>query len=203
VHCPPLAAVRLSDYQDVGSDLRGLHSESQLREVFKNNMAKSNVWRTNFRIISANLVTLTALAAALVFSQAAYGQAALAGGGPVCSPATLRGQYSWVGSGFHKLPDQNDPSKTVTVPGASIAFLTMDGTGKFDLLITVVFDGVMVRENFRTTDTYVVNSDCTGVLGSGIGPQFDILVVRDGSSFLLIDKNPGGTGVAEVKRTSK
>ena len=58
-----------------------------------------------------------------------------------------------------------------------------------------------VRENHRVSDTYVVNPDCTGVLGSGIeGPSFDILVVRDGSSFLLIDKNPGGTGASEVKR---
>jgi hypothetical protein len=71
---------------------------------------------------------------------------------------------------------------------------------KFDLLITVVFDGNLVRENFRVADVYVVNSDCTGILGSGFqGPSFDILVVRDGSSFLLIDKNPGGTGASEVK----
>ena len=166
-------------------------------------MAKSNVRRTNSRIISTKLVTLTVLAVALVFTQAAFGQVAFSGGGPVCGAATLKGQYSWMGSGYQKLPDQNDPSKTVTVPSASIAFLTMDGNGKFDLLINVVFDGVMVRENYRTSDTYVVNSDCTGVLGSGIGPQFDILVVRDGSSFLLIDKNPGGTGVAEVRRTMR
>jgi hypothetical protein len=106
-----------------------------------------------------------------------------------------------VGNGFQKVPDQNDPSKTVTVPSASIAFLTMHGNGEFDLVITVVFDGNLVRENHRVTDTYVVNSDCTGVLGSGVeGPSFDILVTRDGSSFLLIDKNLGGTAATEVKR---
>ena len=153
------------------------------------------------RILTSKLVTFAALAAALTFTHLASGQTASTNGGRLCSVATLRGQYSWVGNGFQKLPDPNDPSKTVTVPSSSIAFLTMDGTGKFDLLITVVFDGNLVRENHRVSDTYVVNSDCTGVLGSGIeGPSFDILVTRSGSKFLLIDKNPGGTAATEVKR---
>jgi len=100
-----------------------------------------------------------------------------------------------------KAPDQNDPSKTVTVPSASIAFATLYGNGTFDLLITVVFDGNMVRENYRVSDTCVVNPDCTGVLGRGIqGPSFHILAVGDGSSFLVIDTNSGGTGASEVKR---
>ena len=121
-----------------------------------------------------------------------------------CSVATLRGQYSWVGNGYQKVPNPNHPNKTLTVPSASIAFLRLDGNGNFNLIIDVVFDGVMLRENYRVSDTYVVNSDCTGVLGSGIeGPSFDILVVRDGSSFLLIDKNPGGTAASEVKRVAK
>jgi len=46
----------------------------------------------------------------------------------------------------------------------------------------------------------MVNSDCTGVLGSGIGLTFDILVVRDGSSFLAINKGSGETGALEAKR---
>jgi hypothetical protein len=99
-----------------------------------------------------------------------------------------------------KVPDQNDPSKTITIPTASIAFLTLDGNGNFNLLIDVVFDGNMLRENFQVSDTYLVNSDCTGVLGSGIGPTFDILAVRDGSSFLLISKVPGETASSEAKR---
>lgn len=163
--------------------------------------ATSKVCPTPGRTVTSRLVTFTALAIALTFTRPVSGQTVSASEGRLCSVATLRGQYSWVGNGFVKVPDQNDPSKTVTTPSASIAFLTMGGNGKFDLVITVVFDGNLVRENHRVSDTYVVNPDCTGVLGSGIeGPSFDILVVRDGSSFLLIDKNPGGTGASEVKR---
>lgn len=170
------------------------------------NEAMSKVRRTPARIITSKAITLAVLATALAVAHPASGQTAFGsiGDGRPCSLATLKGQYSWVGNGYVKFPDQNDPSKTVTVPNASIAFLTMDGNGKFDLLITVVFDGIMVRENYRVSDTYIVNSDCTGVLGSGTqGPSFDILVVRDGSSFLLITKDPGGTGASEVKRISR
>ena len=163
--------------------------------------AMSMVWRMPGRSITSRLVSLAALVAALASAYPATSQTASAGDGRPCSAATLRGQYSWVGNGYQKVPDQNDPSKTETVPSASIAFLTLDGNGNFNLLITVVFDGNVVRQNHRVTDTYVVNPDCTGVLGSGIqGPSFGILTVRDGSSFLLIDTNPGGTGATEVKR---
>lgn len=165
----------------------------------KNNLI-SKIWQASARVVSAKIVALAVLATALVFVQLASAQTAYAGGEPRCSLATLKGQYSWVGNGYQKFPDQNDPTKTVTVPSSSIALLTLDGSGNFNLLITVVFDGNVVHENHRVSDTYVVNSDCTGVLGSGIqGPKFDILVPRDGSSFLIIDIN-GGTAASEAKR---
>jgi hypothetical protein len=174
---------------------------ASMSKILMRTKATSKVCPTPGRIITSKLVILAALTIALTFTHPASGQAVAASAGRLCSVATLRGQYSWVGNGFMKVPDQNDPSKTVTVPSASIAFLTMGGNGRFDLVITVVFDGNLVRENHRVSDTYLVNPDCTGVLGSGIeGPSFDILVVRDGSSFLLIDKNPGGTAASEVKR---
>jgi len=187
-----------------GSTIVDLQPEFQMREVSKRIMAMLKIGKTNRRTASAKLLTLAALAAAIGLAQSASGQASSAEGSALCSMAALKGQYSWLGHGYEKVPDENDPNKTVTIPAASIALLTFDGRGNFNLLIDVVFDGVMLRENFRTSDTYVVQSDCTGVLGSGNnGPTFDILVVRDGSSFLLIDKTPGGTGASEVKRVAK
>ena len=162
------------------------------------NIAMPKLWQRPDRFISAQLIVLAVLV--VVFTQAAFAQTPFPVASSSCSAATLKGQYSWLGSGSMKVPDQNDPSKTITIPTASIAFLTLDGNGNFNLLIDVVFDGNMLRENFQVSDTYLVNADCTGVLGSGIGPTFDLLAVRDGSSFLLISKVPGETASSEAKR---
>lgn len=152
------------------------------------------------RIFSAKLITLSMLAGMIVFTQAASAQTASADDGRPCSVATLKGQYSWAANAWGKVPDQNDPSKKVTVPSASIALLTLDGNGTFNLLIDFVADGNLVGENIRGSGTYKVNSDCTGVLDTPIGAEFDMLVPRDGSSILLINKAPGVTHAWEAKR---
>src|SRR5215831_6029095 len=126
-----------------GFRLRTPDPNSKSREVSVKNIAMPELWQRHDRIISAKLITLTVLV--VVFTQAAFAQTAASSS---CSAAILKGQYSWVGSGFMKMPDQNDPSKTITVPTASIALLTLDGNGKFNLVIYAVFDGIMVRENF-------------------------------------------------------
>src|SRR3974377_1799625 len=102
------------------------------------NIAMPKLWQRHDRIISARLITLVALALVVVFTQVASAQTSFPAASSSCSAATLKGQYSWLGSGFMKVPDQNDPSKTITIPTASIAFLTLDGNGKFNLLIDVV-----------------------------------------------------------------
>jgi len=151
-----------------------------------------------------SLFSLTSSAAA----QSAAAQTVIPGAAALCSAATLKGQYSHVKNGFAKVPDPNDPSKKITVPFASISLFTFDGRGNFKGLADVVFDGQTFAENRPLSDTYTVDSDCSGVLGSGSGLQFDILVVRDGSSFLIIEKNPPGAPVAttaasEAKRISQ
>jgi len=171
-------------------------------------MAMPKLRQRRGRIVSAKLITFAVLAGAMVFTQAASAQTESPGPRPRCSAATLKGEYSHVKNGFAKVPDPNDPSKKITVPFASISLFTFDGRGNFKGLADAVFDGQTFGENIPLSDTYTVNSDCSGVLGSGSGLQFDILVVRDGSSFLIIEKNPPGAPVAttaasEAKRISQ
>ena len=100
-------------------------------------------------------------------------------------------------------------SGTVIGVGPRVAFgkFTLNASGKLENgVATSSLNGVIADETFY--GTYTVNSDCSGVLGSGSGLQFDILVVRDGSSFLIIEKNPPGAPVAttaasEAKRISQ
>jgi hypothetical protein len=151
------------------------------------------------RIGSAKLIILALLAGTMVFTVSASAQPESAGVTLRCSVATLKGQYSHMKNAFNKITDPKDPNKTITIPFASIALYTFDGQGNFNGVADVVFDGVMWGENIPVSDTYTVNPDCAGTLGS-MGPLFDILVVRDGSSFLIIEKIPGATGASEAKR---
>lgn len=163
-------------------------------------MIIQKLWKRSDRIGSAKLAILAVLAGTMVFTVAASAQPESAGATLRCSVATLKGEYSHLKNGFAKVPDPNDPSKKITVPFASISLYTFDGRGNFNGVADVVFDGNTFAENSRFSDTYKVNSDCTGALGGGTGLQFDILVVGDGSSFLIIEKNPGATAASEAKR---
>ena len=107
-----------------------------------------------------SLFSLTSSAAA----QSAAAQTVIPGAAALCSAATLKGQYSHVKNGFAKVPDPNDPSKKITVPFASISLFTFDGRGNFKGLADAVFDGQTFGENIPLSDTYTVNSDCTGTI---------------------------------------
>ena len=67
------------------------------------------------------LVTFAALV--VVFIQAAFAQTPFLVASSSSTAATLEGHDSWVANGFMKMPEPNDPSKMITVPTASLAFL--------------------------------------------------------------------------------
>jgi hypothetical protein len=96
---------------------------------------------------------------------------------PVCSNATLGGNYAVIGDGF--VP--SGPPPAPMVPFANMSLMTLDGTGNLTNKITVSRNG-QISQNLDS-GTYTVNPDCTGTMAITIPtPPFQLtfnLVVAD------------------------
>jgi hypothetical protein len=95
--------------------------------------------------------TMTAAVACLTLLAASTAHAA------TCSNASLKGKYGQTISG------QLLPGPGVVLPQNGVAITTFDGKGSFTQQDFVVINGSPTSTGFASeTDTYAINSDCTG-----------------------------------------
>ncbi|ADG18991.1 hypothetical protein [Paraburkholderia atlantica] len=120
------------------------------------------------------------------------------GGGGLCSNATLRGPYGFIGHGvILGLLDSNNvlhPFATQSILD-DVALVTFDGNGKFTRTdfgsINGVPKGGQTTFNPFQKGTYKVNSDCTGTMSivyiaggavpAGVETDLNIVVTSDGT----------------------
>jgi hypothetical protein len=101
---------------------------------------------------------------------------------PTCSNRTLSGTYTY------QLEGTRDDGRTLTREAGMEVY---DGRGHMSVIATFnsVPGGV---SSFQTTRlSYVVYSNCTGVLSGSRGPYADIFVAPDGSSFTFVSNVAG------------
>ncbi|MBC8726366.1 hypothetical protein OKW38_006331 [Paraburkholderia sp. MM5496-R1] len=120
------------------------------------------------------------------------------GGGGLCSNATLKGPYGFIGHGvILGLLDSSNvlhPFATQSILD-DVALVTFDGNGKFTRTdfgsINGVPKGGQITFNPAQTGTYSVNSDCTGTMSvvytaggpvpAGVVTDLNIVVTSDGT----------------------
>ena len=115
----------------------------------------------------------------------------------VCTLATLKGRYLFVGSGV-LLP----PAFGVAVPtqAADAGFFIFNGDGTGTGTVTFRIGDKIVLENVVDPLFYTVNADCTGTITVVNGPSFDLFIAPDGSEFAEIATAPSGNYGADIAR---
>lgn len=101
---------------------------------------------------------------------------------PTCSNRTLSGTYTYQFEGTR------DDGQVLTREAGMEVY---DGRGGMSVIAT--FNSVPggVASFQKTHLTYVVNSNCTGVLSGDRGPYADMFVAPDGSSFTFVSNVAG------------
>jgi hypothetical protein len=100
-----------------------------------------------------------------------------------CSVATLKGTYLYAYEGFTIEGNTKGP---FAVAGSEV----FDGQGNVRSISTVSTNGKIDR-NVRIDGEYVVNADCTSTASYSDGTNYDQFLSPDGSTFVLVQTNPG------------
>lgn len=108
---------------------------------------------------------------------------------PVCSAATLRGQFAFKGEGV--VP--SGPPPAPMVPFGVMGLLTFDGDGNLTNQSTASNNGV-IQSGLRQ-GTYTVNEDCTGTLQVVLpfppyARNHNLVISDKGDSFYMIGTDP-------------
>ncbi|KXU85178.1 hypothetical protein CI15_21090 [Paraburkholderia monticola] len=146
-------------------------------------------------ILSATAVALLALSGA---AQAGGGGGGGGGNGGLCSKATLKGPYGFIGGGqILGLIDSSNVLHPFPSPLIydDVALVTFDGNGGFTRTDVGNINGLpkagSTTFNPHQTGTYTVNSDCTGTMSvrytsggpvaAGVATDLNIVITSDGT----------------------
>jgi hypothetical protein len=148
-------------------------------------------------IVSATAVALLALSGAAQAGGSGGGSDG-SGGSGLCSKATLKGPFGFIGHGqILGLLDSSNVLHPFASPSTldDVALVTFDGHGGFTRTdfgsINGVPKGGQTTFNPYQTGTYTVNSDCTGTMSvryitggpvpSGVETDLNIVITSDGT----------------------
>ncbi len=121
-------------------------------------------------------------------------------GAQECSVATLDGDYLVTGGAQARADQADDP----TYPRVVVSEWTFDGEGNQSGFATMSHGGQIIYRQ-PTTATYTLDSDCVGVLTFAAGPQWHLVVTKDGSegAALRIDVDEMGRGSIATRAFKK
>jgi len=148
-------------------------------------------------ILSATAVALLALSGA-AHAGGGGGGGGGDGGGGLCSKATLKGPYGFIGGGqILGLIDSNNVLHPFESPLIydDVALVTFDGNGHFTRTDVGNINGLpkagSTTFNPHQTGSYTVNSDCTGTMSvlyttggpvaAGVATDLNIVITSDGT----------------------
>jgi len=103
-----------------------------------------------------------------------------------CSVATLNGEYLVTGGAEARLDQRDEDS----FPRRIVAVWNFDGQGGLTGF-TIQNQGGRINRNNNLNGTYTMDSDrCVATLTFSNGPQWDIIITRDGSEGAAIRVDP-------------
>jgi hypothetical protein len=111
-----------------------------------------------------------------------------------CSVATLKGTYLFAYEGF-AIEGNN------RAPFATAGLEMYDGQGNVHAIYTVSINGKISR-NVPVKGEYVVNADCTSTASYSDGTNYDQFLAPDGSTFVLVQTNPGSVAAGFEPRAT-